>query len=675
MYDVKIPQRKPWSDNQFIPKVVAAYTDFAEIIVNSPNATIKKDFHSARMLAKGRGVELDPRKRVESVKAASQLVKDALYNEDGSTSHHVRSVYESVLSNLSSDEMAYGPTIFLPTIVREKNAGEPEVPGQISKNALATVYTIELSKALQKLAEENGDRITFSTREDRRMLRLDSDIRLPRREADIYQRFSRQNIYTAKQFQKGEYALITDDHVETAASIKSQIDALENNNVKVVGIATFGALSESLDLRPPIDAPYIAQILWFNKRITKTSKPIADLKIELDEGLKLCGISLDSLTKRELLALAGILLDQTSEGAISFFEDLKLKFNVDPNAQEGDRNGLQGILENPAVSVTDFFREMKINQIMEAIMSRQPNPSERKSKNLVNEEDDSPLVFISAGGPAVGKSRIVGRLEEKKFFPEKTMFVSASMFEDCFTDQDFTRHFHPELLPEYFPLYKEAVARLGNWAFNNGFSFVWEDHFQDPEWTKSIVTGAKKLGYNSYATGLFIDEKTHRSHREDHGQIDESTPTSLQMMRLFAQNWEQLMNSGLFDYAQLFHRIKPANAPDWKVGTEERVIFAAEYYLQEHTDEPVRKIHPAKELTIKQGTQTQRVTVDAFKIFEGWQNILINPESMPGDWDGIIEGTEKSFGHFTGKTIDLRKTNKESQFTAARSSNFIQPRI
>ena len=292
MYDVAIPQRKSWDENDFIPTVVAAHTDFAEIIVNVNRPNLQRAFHDARMLAKGRGVERDRNKRVESVKAANDLVKNALYDKDGNLSQHVRDVYASVRSNLSEEELAYNPTIFLPTIVREKNANEPEVPGQISKNALATVYTIELAKALQKLADNNGDHITFSTRPDRRMLRLDSDIRLPRREADIYQRFSRQNIYTARQFQEGEYALITDDHVETGASIKSQIDTLENHGVKVKGIASFGALSESLDLRVPKDAPYIAQILWYNKRLTGDEREIADLKIELDEALRLCGMSL-----------------------------------------------------------------------------------------------------------------------------------------------------------------------------------------------------------------------------------------------------------------------------------------------------------------------------------------------------------------------------------------------
>ena len=315
------------------------------------------------------------------------------------------------------------------------------------------------------------------------------------------------------------------------------------------------------------------------------------------------------------MSLAGILLNETSEGATTYFDKLKNMLGVSPNAQEGDRNGLQGILATPAMSVAGFYREMKINQIMEAIMSRQPNPSERRDKNLVNEEDISPLIYISAGGPAVGKSRIVDRLEEKRFFPEKTIFVGASMFEDCFTSRDFARHFHPELLPEYFPLYKEAVARLGKWAFSNGFSFVWEDHFQDPEWTRSIVTAAKENGYNAYAGGLFLDEKTHRKHREDHGQIDESTPISMQMMRLFAQNWDQLMSSGLFDYAQLFHRIKPANAPDWKVSTEDRIIFAAEYYIDEDGKTPLRVIHPTKDIEVKEGESTKVETINAFFYF------------------------------------------------------------
>ena len=676
MYDIKIPNRKPWDKNSFIPRVVAAYTDFAEIIVNTDMPSAARAFQEARMLAKGRGVDTGRFERIESVHAANNLVRTALYNEDGSLSQHVHDVFEEVLSNLSPDDLAYGPTIFLPTIVREKKADAPEVPGEISKNALATVYTIELSKALQLLAEQKNERITFATRPNKRMLRLDSDVRLPRREADIYQRFSRQNIYTAKQFEEGDFVLITDDHIETGASIKSQIDTFENNGVKVVGIATFGALTESLNLQPPIDEPYIAQILWYNARITHDERSIAEMKIELNEALKLCGMSLQSLTKRELLSLAGILMDKSSPGAIEFFEDLKKKFDVSPNTQEGDRNGLQQIMDARAISVKEFFREMKINQIMESIMSRQPNPSARKEANLVNEEDVNPFIFISAGGPAVGKSRMVNILEEKRFFPEKTIFVSASMFEDCFSETDFMKHFHPELLPEYFSIYKEAISRLSKWSFNNGYCFSWEDHFQDTEWTRSIVTESKKAGYDAYATGLFLDEATHKKHREDHGQIDESTPESMQMMTDFAQNWDQLMSSGLFDHAKLFHRVKPVNAPDWKVGTEERIISAAEYYNDETTGETTCLIHPAKNITVKTPTGTETVKVDAFEIFTRWKKIQVNHSYRPGDWDEIIEGESEDLGYFSGTVIDLREESAEAkpQITT-RFTNPIQPRI
>ena len=672
MYEVKIPQRTPWNKNRVIPRIVAAHTDFSEIMVN-PNDVSGMDFHEERMLAKGRGVDTGRFSRIESVEAANKIVKEALYNTDGTVKPHVYEVYDTVKSNIPPATLERATTVYLPTIVRKKRADEPEIPGKISKNALATVYTLELAKALQIIANDREERLNFASNPKRRMLRLDSDVRLPRREANTFERFSRQNVYSAERFEAGEYVLITDDHVETGASIKSQIDTLEHNGVHVAGIASFGALTESLDLRPPVNEPYIAQILWYNKRITGGQRDIADMKVELEAALELSGISLNSLTKRELLSLATILLDDTTDSAKDFFEDLKKKFGVSENVQEGDRNTLE--LSQKAITTTDFFREMKIHQIMEAIMSRQPNKQTRREAGTVNEDKVTPFIFISGGGPAVGKSRMVDLLEERKFFPENTLFVSASMFEDCFSDTDFSRHFHPELLPDYFDLYKESINRLSSWAVNNGYCVVWEDHFQDPSWTRGIVRNAKDNGYEAFASGLFLDEATHRKHREDHGQIDESTPTSLYMMNVFAQNWEQLMSSGLFDHAILYHRIKPANAPDWKIGTEERIIKAAEYYTDD-SGTVTCDIHPEKTIRVKNGPEVTEREVDAYEIFKRWQRIKINFDYEPGKWDEIIEGENDNFGYFSGRVVDRREKREGYPITGKMGLNqIIRPAI
>jgi hypothetical protein len=671
MYRITIPPRLPWDQNRFTPKVVAAHTDFSEIVVNPKRALADVSFHEKRMLAKGR--DIDRHSRVESVKAANELVSQALYT-DGMPSAHAHAVYEEVISNLPPSRLQRETTIYLPTIVREKRENDPEIPGQISKNALATIYTLQLAQALQDIASQKGDKLRFVSTPEKRMLRLDSDVRLPRREADTFQRFSRQNIYSARHFEPGDHVLISDDHVENGASIKSQIDTLERHGVTIVGIAAFGSLPESLSLQPLVDQPFIAQTLWHNRKITKDPRSIAELKIELEEALNLSGTSLHSLTSREMLSLAGVLLDNSHPTAGSFFDNLKRLFHVSDQVQEGDRNSLD-VLDEPAISVSEFYREMRVNQIMETIMSRQPHISTRVEAGMVNEDDVTPFVLISAGGPAVGKSRVVDILEEKKFFPAKTLFVSASMFEDCFNEKDFAKHFHPELLQEHFDHYKEAIQRLSDWAVQNGYCFVWEDHFQDTEWTRSIVNGARAQGYESYAVGLFLDEQTHRKHREDHGQIDESTPESMEMMARFAQNWDQLMSSGIFDHARLFHRVKPANAPDWKVGTEERIICAAEYFKEGPDDEVTCLIHPVKSIPVKIGGEIVEREIDAYEIFQRWQTIQVNHDYFPGDWEGIIEGEDEALGYFSGRVVDQRQPENVRAGYATRLAASIQPKI
>jgi len=670
MYKITIPRRTPWSKNRLVPKVNAAHTDFSEIVVDPAKKVDDMDFHEQRMLAKGRGV--DRLNRVESVNAANVLVKAALYNPDGIPTEHVYKVYEDVVYHLSPAQRQTKTTVYIPTIVREKRENDPEIPGEISKNALATVYALELAQALEKVSREKGDKVSFMSSPQKRMLRLDSDIRLPRREADIFQRFSRQNVYTARHFKSGDLVIIADDHVEQGASIKSQIDTLEQHGASVVGIASFGALKESLNLCPNADEPFIAQMLYHNKRIKKDDRTIQEMKIELEAALNLSGLSLDSLTSRELLSLISLFVDDSSKQAVDFFNNMKRVFGVSDTVEEGDRNSL-AILDKPAISVSDFYREMRINQIMEAIMSRQPNISTREEQGLVSEDDVKPFVLISAGGPAVGKSRIVDILGERQFFPAKTLFVSASMFEDCFTDQDFMKHFHPELLPEHYDTYKEAISRLGQWGFDNGYCFVWEDHFQDIEWTKSIVNASKLKNYEAYAIGLFLDEATHKKHREDHGQIDETTPESMRMMVRFAQNWEQLMSSGIFNHARLFHRVKPVNAPDWKIGTEERIVNAAEYIKE--GDEVACVIHPTKSMYVKEGNQVIERKVDAYEIFQRWQRLQINESYYPGRWEDLVEGEGKELGYFSGRMVDLREENTTRSEISTRLEQVIQPRI
>jgi hypothetical protein len=643
MTSPKIPQRIPWQDSLSVPEIVPAYMNFSEVYSEEGAA---EAFHARRLIAKGKGVT-DPE---EAAEAALELASKALW-ADGRPSVHAEQVYESVKRNMTDGGISGQTdlTVCVPTIVRDYKADEPTVLGKTSKNALATAYSLELAEVLTELARQRGENIRFVSDDQHRLLRADSDQRLPRREATTYERFSRQNIYNFSQFKAGDFVLLADDHVQTGASLKNQLDAAQHAGVKVVGIAAFGALSESLSLEPKADVrTVISRALWHNRRIVGSTQPLPDMMLRLNNALELSGMSYDSLTNRELITLAGLFVDRTDPKAEKFYNDLKDELGASAFMEDDGRDSLE-LGDRTAITVEQFYDEMRINQFTELIMISQPHAGER---NANTDPSAPPVFFVSAGGAAVGKSAMVDLMERKGFFPKNTLFIGHDMIAECFTDDDRIRHFHPELLKEHVGDYHQAVNRLVHWAVENKYSVVLQDHLQDPEWIESLANETHETGYKAYATGLFLDEDTMRRHRTENNQLGALTPISVQMVKDFARNWDDLMSRGLFDHALLFHRVKPANAQEWTRYTKERLVKAAEYTL-DPLGKPVMNVGAPVTLKFEQpeGGTVER-EVDAYDgVFRRWQKIVVNHEAEPGSWEGIITGEEPDAGFFRGRVV------------------------
>lgn len=152
------------------------------------------------------------------------------------------------------------------------------------------------------------------------------------------------------------------------------------------------------------------------------------------------------------------------------------------------------------------------------------------------------------------------------------------MIAECFTDDDRIRHFHPELLKEHVGDYHQAVNRLVHWAVENKYSVVLQDHLQDPEWIETLANETHEAGYKAYATGLFLDEDTMRRHRTENNQLGALTPISVQMVKDFARNWDDLMSRG-FSTMRCFFTGSSPPTQEWTRYTKERLVKAAEYTL------------------------------------------------------------------------------------------------
>ena len=523
---------------------------FSERVNFSELNAEESDFHLLRELAKGNNPNVHQTDPKEALSAAYELVGDLL---NKNKPEHVQEVYEMVISNLTERQVFEGVTVSVPIRTRLSNIDLPNDHPKLSSNPLANIYTFELTKALQQEAQKRGDKITFSSTQRKRILKIDASAPLKRRTACTITRFGMQPSFDLRQFNKGDVVLVTDDCIQAGASTINVVSELVRKGCQIAGISAFSGIPEMVVIRPMIDPEVtINQILKINKEITGTPESICKLREKLDSALEFIGMCTQSLTSREILMLAAILTDDSSDKSLDFLNYLKNSLGYSENVIEWKQDSIADLVSASAVSPEDFHRKLLSNTMVQFVLSQQSHVLNR-DQGCEDKFEKELFLHLSASVSAAGRSAMTRNFEREGYFPANTLFIRNDYIQSCFDKNDFRQHDHPELMPGYRSVYKDAILQLVKYAVDNSYCIVFEDHLQDLQLIENILLMIRKGGYSFYSTGLVLSPETLHNHMIKEGADCYQMALNAAMTQIFAVNWEII--SSKLDFGVSFTRL------------------------------------------------------------------------------------------------------------------------
>ncbi len=360
-------KRKNWGDEEEYP-VIAALWSISE---SQPLAEIervgKRKLLLHRTVATGRQqkeVSLEEKEYFlrEKKRYAESVYDSALeYNP-----LFLKKLFEQVTHTLTPGEKY---TVHIPLQSKNSNFDpEPKEAIRLDTNTLAIMTCVNVAEGLNTMAQAKGwNNLKFSVgdveeaekmnakygiREKTRFLIKEALSTDSRSTSNIIDRFVKQPKYNvshkeASNIKEGDMLLLADDCVQAGGVTASMLTALEGCNV--LGIAALSCLPETRTLKPPhelregLDMALDYCVRIHNNGQTNSAQ-LDEYKKTLEEALGLVGLSMDSLTSREILMLMALFLDETHEEDITingescrqFFGHMKEVANFNSSIVEGE---------------------------------------------------------------------------------------------------------------------------------------------------------------------------------------------------------------------------------------------------------------------------------------------------------------------------------------------------
>lgn len=337
----KFFHRLSWEESGDVPK--------AHLLDFYPERPDKlSEFDKQRLIAKsdlsGHSTSAEERLRI-----AMKLVDDKL------STQYVENLYADVLNQVDFEHHQKPITVHLPLSVRDTNLDKTSM-AHMSSNMVSIVFAMKLNEQLNALSEARGDDIHFVT--DRRLIRLTKDekfVSLGRANADTIGRFVKQSRYDGAEVREGDYILLTDDHVHSGGVMKAMVDAVSRQHGKLVGIAAFGGMPECGQIRPTFDVDvFLDKVIAFNGTDIELDGDAETARRLIESTLHMVGLSIHSLTTREILSVATLFLDGRIPEQKAFFDEYCAQAGVNPNITESANDSLQEQLMKPAITPSGF---------------------------------------------------------------------------------------------------------------------------------------------------------------------------------------------------------------------------------------------------------------------------------------------------------------------------------
>lgn len=306
------------------------------------------EFDEKRLIAKsdlsGHSTSAEERLRI-----AIDLIDAKLSDE------YIEKLYADILNQVDPKHQPKPVLVHLPLSIRDTNLDKTNT-AEMSSNMVSVVFTMKLAERLNALGESRGDDISFAT--DRRLIRLTRDekfLSLGRANADTIGRFVKQSRYDGAEIKEGDYVLLSDDHIHSGGVMKAMVDAVARNHGKLVGIAAFGGMPECVQIKPNFDVDvFLDKVLAFNGTDIELDGDAENSKKLIEDTLSTVGLSIHSLTTREILSVATLFLDGRMPEQKAFFDGYCQKAGVDPSIVESVNDSLQQQLMKPAITPSGF---------------------------------------------------------------------------------------------------------------------------------------------------------------------------------------------------------------------------------------------------------------------------------------------------------------------------------
>ena len=363
------PGREPWDKTI---KVFAASWGTETPDIGDIEDPVKQELHRKRARAKGGIDDID-----EKMAAAKAVYQQIVHPERGinpEESLFLKSVFDNVTAQIGDPGKKC--TVHVPIEVKDWNMEETD-PRKLDRNALSTLFSLQLAADLDKMAKKAGwGNLDFSAKE-KRIIKISRSViskHYKRGDADVYGRFAGQVRYDADQFEEGDLVIVPDDHIQTGASPKAMIDALKRRGCKVLGVATLSCHPEAKNLWPDdkvrdgLDTALGCCVRIHNPEVDEqqSNKLLRKYKEDLDAALGQLKLSVDNLTNRELLTLMGLFIHNSKQEYVDFFERMKECAGVDPHIIERPGDSLKELIGREAITPARFGINLKeeIEKIM-----------------------------------------------------------------------------------------------------------------------------------------------------------------------------------------------------------------------------------------------------------------------------------------------------------------------
>jgi hypothetical protein len=311
-----------------------------------PEVSEKQDaFHQLRLIAKkGKKADGSIATRSEQIDAAGKVIHTLLTPE--LKNEIIHNVFDAIRHNNWPADT--NKTIYITRPVK------PDfTTGSVTVNALALRFTHELCDLLNSHVQQDYPGIVFK---DKGLVFLTNNNRTF---ADPVGRIVRQHVFDCDEFKSGDMVILADDHIETGGAFRNMAQTLTDKGASILSMITLSGLGESKtwqlhdSLRKNLSAliPDAAECTTLNKCLI---------------GI---GLSIDTLSNREALALIAYLSDPGNSNHLKLFRESMAAAGCDPTRING-ADPLWELYNQPPKRAVEFAKDVESRLTKERVLFR-----------------------------------------------------------------------------------------------------------------------------------------------------------------------------------------------------------------------------------------------------------------------------------------------------------------